>query len=228
MSAGSHIHGIIDPPIFKVGEYAKKDWKTSDDSVYSRLAYHVSNDADKEIIQDFMNMYYYLMIRYSKACFKKHEDWQKQKFNYSLANELDCHQKLLSIQRQMSAFRKQFKTAMQTPAFYTPNKIMELLNFIKTEIKTLANTIYQPVSYISQHIMVLIEKHKCEPARMHSSKVNYEVFNVLAKIEADHRPKTPIQSFDHLPSHNPGIQMIPRMEAPKMIMVSFKGGNARF
>ena len=57
MSAGSHIHGIIDPPIFKVGEYAKKDWKTSDDSVYSRLAYHVSNDADKEIIQDFMNMY---------------------------------------------------------------------------------------------------------------------------------------------------------------------------
>jgi hypothetical protein len=213
---------IISKPIFKIGEYAKKDWKTSDDSVFSRLTNYIDNEADKEVIQEFMNIYYYLIIRYSKACFKKHDNWQKQKFNYSLANELDCHHKLLCIQRQMSVFRRDFKSVFQKPVFYTPIKIAELLTFIKTEIKTLANVIYKPVSYISPHIIELIDKHKSEPARIYSSKINYEVYNAIMKKDTEPQTNTPTQTTEQ-----PSLFSF-AMEPAKMIVMTFKGGNARF
>lgn len=112
--------------VVKAKELSTNKWTNLDDAVYNNLAELMSND-DKERIADLLNIFYYLIICYSKTCFKKDANWESnyrefthyisQKkykigntFDYALANDLNSHTLLLKMQKQLYAYRKQYLT----------------------------------------------------------------------------------------------------------------------
>ena len=77
-----------------------------DDSIYDALSSKVNID-DKNKIADFLDLFYYFIICYSKMCFKKHALWESKyvyfthyktkkayiignTFNYQLANDTNA------------------------------------------------------------------------------------------------------------------------------------------
>lgn len=164
---------------FKTKDFAHTDWKLCDDTVFDKLNNYI-NDENKQRLSDFLNMYYYFMICYSRSCFKKNKDWHKLNFNYQMANDLESHAQLLTIQRNMHKYRKLYSTTLtKFKPFWTDAIIAELLEFINNSLKTLANIISQPVSFINIGIQQLIEKYKTIPEKQMSRKFNYDVFATL-------------------------------------------------
>lgn len=184
---------------FKTKDFANTNWKLCDDSVYNRLYYHI-NDENKERLYDFLNMYYYFMSCYSRTCFKKRNDYRKLNFNYQLANDLEAQTALLTIQRTMHEYRGLYaETIEQLKPFWNNAIIAEIMEFINDSLRTMANIISQPVSYIIIEIRQLINKYKTIPDKIKSKKINYDVYSTLNL------------SLDE--------------SSPNMITISFKGGN---
>ncbi len=121
--------GVSGGGIEKIKTYSSNKWTTLDDSIYDNLAELVCTE-DKEKIADLLNIFYYFIICYSKTCFKKDANWNKDykvfthyknkkkysignTFDYDLANDLNSHSILLNMQKQLYAYRKEFSTIKQ-------------------------------------------------------------------------------------------------------------------
>lgn len=155
-------------------------WTKLDDTIYNNLAELVS-DEDKEKIADLLNIFYYLIICYSKMCFKKNADWNKEykvfthyknkkkctmgnTFDYDLANDLDSHTILLNIQKQLYAYRKQYYEIKHK---HNPdnNKNESICKYINTKYFTddkkreiidfINESLYDIVKYISPPVKLI-------------------------------------------------------------------------
>ena len=141
-------------------------------------------------IKDFLQLFYYFIVCYSKACFKKNADWKHTKslmkgfFNYTLANSTNTHTKLLKIQSDLNGYRNKYKDSLKNGIpFWTIDNICKFIHFTEFNIKLICNEIHVPVITISPNILELIKKYKeiyPTPVKK-SSLINYEVFQKLQK-----------------------------------------------
>jgi hypothetical protein len=124
-----------------------KRWVPLDDEIFDKLSVLLSNEL-KIKISDFLNLFYYFIICYSKTCFKKNANWYNKRklsnqgilFNYDIANENDCHAKLLAIQSKMYIFRKEYQSKLnRKETYFTENKINEIKDFITPTEKKIEN-----------------------------------------------------------------------------------------
>jgi hypothetical protein len=177
-------------------EYSNSKWKHSNDDIFNNLAEHMSCDIDKLLIADFLNLFYYFIIYYSKTCFKKNALWTHKKyikredilFRYELANELDSHAKLLHIQKTMNDYRKEYTDVISKKKIYfTESKKDDLIIFIKESIAYLCTDIYDPIVFASEDIKIkiyryrdnAIEQQKKKKKTQLSPKLNYEIIDKL-------------------------------------------------
>ena len=172
--------------------YRTSKWKQSDDSVFNILGAKVDSDYQVRIA-DFLNLFYYFIICYSKTCFKRNAKWTKYKknlqnglFSYDIANSNNSHKQILDIQSIMYRYRDQF--SKKGDLFFTDDKIKEIKQFIDESLDLLCNDIQEPVQLISSDVIEKIKKYKGEKQeRDHkhpkkSTKLNYDV---IAKLIAD-------------------------------------------
>lgn len=177
--------------------FSTNNWVRANDEVFNKLE-EIVDEKHKVIITDFLNLFYYFIVCYSKKCFKKHANWrssrykstfksltqEEHKFNYELANDNDTHVKLLEIQRRMYHYRKEFKQAAEHSKIYlTSDKQRELITFIQESIDLICTDIQEPVIFISFDIKTKIIKYsadlKTRQKQKKSTKLNYAVLEAL-------------------------------------------------
>lgn len=180
---------------------SSKKWKSPNDDVFNKLGEIVSED-EQEKIADFLNLFYYFIICYSKKCFKKNGLWQTSKwkangicktlsrediqFDYDLANENDSHSKILEIQRRMNAYRQEYKYAKDHDKLYLNDdndKKREILLFIDESLEMICTDIQEPVIMTSYDIKAKVAKYTNEIKQRKkykkSPKLNYAVLEAL-------------------------------------------------
>lgn len=163
--------------------FTKKKWKLPKDEIFNKLAELIPEQQIK--IADFLNMFYYFIICYSKTCFKKYGVWNPPRwqyrincqnianctlFRYDLANRTESHQQLLEIQTRMYQYRQEYDTVRygknhenyltyRASDYFTDAKKTELLQFIDECIEKICTDIKDPVVLISQDIKDKLDKY---------------------------------------------------------------------
>jgi len=189
-------NGIIKVKTKTIKEYSKNRWIENNDTVYNELSIKV-NDEDKKKITDFLNMFYYFIICYSKACFKKNANWNIRyessihyktqrpyrignTFDYSTSNELHSNQILLSIQHKITFYRKEYLTFINKSIYLNALKITEMMVFINESIYQLCTTIAEPLKVLSTDIQLKINNYKnVKQQQIISKKINYEALQLF-------------------------------------------------
>jgi hypothetical protein len=201
MSARKEIRSLTYSNLIIETEYSNSKWKPTNDDVFNKLG-ELFNEEEQIKIADFLNLFYYFIICYSKKCFKKYGIWQSSKiqmhrtnkyrllsheeirFNYQLANENNSHGKLLAIQKQMHHYRQEYKNAIDNDkVYYTEEKIGEIMSFINESLHIICNCIQEPVLFtcydIKQKIAKYNETFNIRKKHKKSHKVNYAVLEAL-------------------------------------------------
>jgi len=197
MSARKDIRALTYSALAIQTEFSSNKWKPNNDDVFNKLGEMVQ-EHEQELIADFLNLFYYFIICYSKKCFKKHGLWQSFtttkslshkiiKFNYELANENDTHGKLLEIQQRMNQYRQEYKNNLENYSlYYTNDKKREMVLFIEESLNLICTDIQEPVILTSYDIKAKIDKYTTDirekQKRKKSSKLNYAV---LATLDLD-------------------------------------------
>jgi hypothetical protein len=194
MTAKKDIRSLTYSALAIQTEFSCNKWKPNNDEVFNKLGEMVQ-EQEQILIADFLNLFYYFIICYSKKCFKKHGLWQSSrtnkllshkiiKFNYELANENDTHGKLLEIQQRMNQFRQEYKNAVDNCKLYhTNDKKREMVLFIEESINLICTDIQEPVILTSYDIKAKIAKYTKDSSekqkRKKSTKLNYAVLDTL-------------------------------------------------
>lgn len=177
-----------------------RKWKHPKDEVFDRLGALFEQEPHKQVmVSDFLNLFYYFIICYSKTCFKKECNWGTGRwhphsrqlsteiiFHYQVANELESHQQLLEIQSKMYQYRQEYELAINQCHndikrviynYFTDAKNTEIMQFIDEGLEKLCSDIQEPVMVISDDIKKKIAKYKKiidERKKMQKSdKINY-------------------------------------------------------
>jgi len=194
MTARKDIRSLTYSALAIQTEFSSNKWKPNNDEVFNKLG-ELVQEQEQALIADFLNLFYYFIICYSKKCFKKYGLWQSSrtnkllshkiiKFNYELANENDTHGKLLEIQRCMNQYRQEYKTAVDNcKLYYTNDKKREMVLFIEESINLICTDIQEPVILTSYDIKAKIDKYTKDLSekqkRKKSLKLNYAVLDTL-------------------------------------------------
>ena len=197
MSARKDIRSLTYCALAIQTEFSSNKWKPNNDDVFNKLG-EIVQEQEQELIADFLNLFYYFIICYSKKCFKKYGLWQSFKttkslshkiikFNYELANENDTHGKLLEIQQRMNQYRQEYKNNLDNYSlYYTNDKKREMVLFIEESLNLICTDIQEPVILTSYDIKAKIDKYTTDirekQKRKKSSKLNYAV---LATLDLD-------------------------------------------
>lgn len=164
--------------------YSTNKWGKTNDNIFNELGKLVNNDT-KIKIADFLNLFYYFIICYSKTCFKKHANWNSQYktkyrlaigkvFNYEIANRNNSHKKLLEIQTKMHFYRIEFKNlSYPISKYFNEDKQTEILKFINNGLWEICNVIAEPVLLLSADIKQKLAKYKEDENPKKSTKINY-------------------------------------------------------
>ena len=173
-------------------EFSSNKWMPPNDDVFNKLAEMLS-EKEQEMISDFLNLFYYFIVCYSKKCFKKNGIWQHSrhklsqeaiKFNYELANENESHNKILDIQRRMYKYRQEFKYAIDNKkAYFIDDKTREIELFIRESLDIICSDIQEPVIFTSYDIKTKVAKYttnlKERNKHKKSQNLNYTVLEAL-------------------------------------------------
>lgn len=178
-------------------EYSSNKWKPNNDDVFNKLG-ELVKEQEQNKLADFLNLFYYFIICYSKKCFKKNGLWQSArtnkilshnviKFNYELANENDAHGKILKIQKSMNQYRQEYITALDNcTLYYTNDKKREMILFIEESINLICTDIQEPVIFTSYDIKIKIAKYTTDLLETQkrkktkkSLKLNYAILDTL-------------------------------------------------
>ena len=207
MSARKDIRSLTYPELAIESEFSNRKWKHPNDDVFNKLAELMQDTKagttpECEKIADFLNLFYYFIICYSKKCFKKHGIWNPSRykfhfqgknkpfsqelirFNYELANENDSQSKLLDIQRRMNKYRQEFKSAVDIgKSYFTDDKKTELKLFIEESLEIICTDIQEPVVMTSYDIKEKIAKYtedlKQRKKFKKSPKLNYAALEAI-------------------------------------------------
>ena len=79
MSAKTEIRSLTYSELATQPEFSNNKWKPNNDDVFNKLGEMVK-EKEKELISDFLNLFYYFIICYSKKCFKKNGLWQSSRY----------------------------------------------------------------------------------------------------------------------------------------------------
>jgi len=170
-------------------------WIYPDDTVFNDLAEHV-NEEDKLKISEFLNLYYYFIICYSKTCYKRTANWHdnyryyisngkrykhfNSSFNYDLSNETQSHKVILKIQSDMIKLRKMYDIDdILRCKFWYSTMITFIMEFVNQSLYDLCNVISDPVRLVCNDIKTKMEKYKTLKPYKKSNK--YDI-NALIKV----------------------------------------------
>lgn len=179
---------------------AKKLNLYHDDTFFEIIKKYLTPTQQK-ISQDFLDIFYYLIVCYSKVCFKRYANWRhhnsqwKQSnktpfktqsiFDYELANETRSHELLLSIQYKMFKYRKTFATNRESLSeLITPEFIVEYNIFTKDSLTKFADIIIKPVRIVRANILELLEKYSEIPkeGEQPNKKSRYINYDALQRV----------------------------------------------
>lgn len=174
------------------------NWRHDDHDDRIFVEFQKRMPLDKQyLVNDFMHVFYYLIVCYTKHKFKRHANWSNHNsqikknniahisFNFELADELNSHKQLLNIQANIYKYRKDYREVELTPEiFFTPDKLIEFEQFVTKGLYKFATEIICPIRFASYDIIALISKYKEEPFKKEihtppSSKINYEALKEI-------------------------------------------------
>jgi len=195
MAARQEIRSLTYSELTIQSEFSSKKWKHLNEEVFNKLGDMIKEEK-QDMIADFLNLFYYYIICYSKKCFKKHGVWQTSRyklpheelqFNYELANEYDSHSKLLEIQKRMHKYRQEYKYAEDNGKLYlNDDKKREIILFIEESLAIICTYVQEPVIFTSYDIKSKIAKYsndirdmKERKKKTKSPKLNYAVLEAL-------------------------------------------------
>jgi len=98
--------------------------RTPNDEIFIKLSETIQTEKEQKAISDFLTLFYYFIVCYSKRCFRKNAQWypsnykisssETQSFRYELANENKSHSKILNIQKRMYHYRQEYKNTIHS------------------------------------------------------------------------------------------------------------------
>jgi len=158
------------------------------DIVFMKFKTYIPDNND--IIDDFLHIFYYLIVCYSKRCFRYNGNWKSHhklfqlnipvNFDYELSNKTSTHSKLLYIQKQMFKYRLEYEafSNISEKLLFTPAYCSKFITFINDSLILFVNEIIKPIKHISPTIMHLILKYNNLETIQNTSKksmlINYD------------------------------------------------------
>jgi len=152
------------------------------------------DEEQKTLMNDFLKIYYYFIVCYSKNCYKKYARWQskynkKYIFVYSTLDNSMAQKQILEIQTKIINYRKEYKQTDEKQ-YFNQDKIKEILTFAKNSINLCCTDIREPVKFISTEINALLQFYKQkidnekeenhqDKKQKKSQKLNYAVLEEL-------------------------------------------------
>lgn len=176
----------------ELDEYEKVKIK-HDNSIFEDLKYKL-NESQREELEDFLDIFYYLIVNYSKNCYKYWSRWQKNKktwnknfipnFDYEGANLNNSHKDLLEIQKQMFTYRNQYRQKTNPKEeIFTTEFINNITTFINESLHIFYTSVINPLNYINPNILTKLKHYNSiyikKPKK--SNKINYDVLENLIK-----------------------------------------------
>ncbi len=143
-------------------------------------------------VDDFKDIFYYLIINYSKSCYKYGSNWKQKKktwnkkfipnFDFEGANFTTSHDDLLEIQKQMITYRNNYnKFLAPKNNMFTKEFVTTFVNFINESLHIFYISVITPIKYINPNIMEKLKYHNNiyikKPKK--SNKINYEKLQEL-------------------------------------------------
>ena len=143
-------------------------------------------DQIKTKLDDFLRLYHWIIVIYSRWCFKRNSEWNytwehKQCFEYGIANETKSHTMLLEIQSHLIKYKNAYLGCVNTDKYIKENKD-NILEFVNQSIIKIITIIVKPVLIISYEIKEIIKKYESRippPPPKKSKYLNYEVLKTL-------------------------------------------------
>lgn len=174
--------------------------RTPDDSVFNNLIERVGEDNKIKIV-DFLNLFYYFIVCYSRFWLRRHANWDAKwvkihggSFNYALASELQSKDMLLRIQEQLNVYRKNYNNtkkacrndiALARTKYLTEERVAEMMDFFTESLYDMVNCISKPVIFVSTDIKANLYKYKDIKSKTRatipgkSSKINYAALQAI-------------------------------------------------
>jgi hypothetical protein len=163
-----------------------------DDTVFYEMMHHMDN-AQKTKTDDFLNIFYYLIVCYSKSCFKRKANWRNHDsrwhvnvpsvFDYDMANDTQSHGTLLDIQKRMFRYRAEYLFFKEHKTqYFTKELIDEFITFVDDSLKKFDNVIIKPIRLLSPVIAELLKKYcgvggEFSTTVKKSKLINYDALN---------------------------------------------------
>lgn len=164
-----------------------------DNSFFEHIKYKLSPFQIQQV-DDFKNIFYYLIINYSKNCYKygsnwisKSKTWNKKfipNFDFEGANCTSSHDDLLRIQKQMFKYRNDYKKLPEPKnIIFTKEFVDTFVNFVNESLHIFYTSVINPLNYVNPKIMEKLKHYNniYNQVPKKSNKINYNVLEELIK-----------------------------------------------
>ncbi len=148
---------------------------------------HFNEQTDKEINEDLLTIFNYVIVMYSRNVFNYHGNWKKIEkiydFDFDYINEEGVAKDLLNIQREYRRYARLFDNSKIKNIKINLNDIESYRKFINQSIKLMITKIITPMNGKYNSITHLIKKYEHlhnEPKKhVRSNKLNYDALEKM-------------------------------------------------
>ena len=151
------------------------------------ISIYFNSQFDKELNEDLLNIFNYVIVMYSRNVFNYHGNWTRieriYKFDFDYINENGVANDLLHMQREYRRYARLFDIIKTKDKKIDPLDIESYRRFINESIKNMITKIIVPMNGRYGHVGDLIKKYdylKNEPKKpIRSNRLNYDALEKM-------------------------------------------------
>ena len=163
-------------------------------TILTNINNYFEDNSDKEINEDLLKIFNYVIVTYSRNIFRYNGNWKKVEriydFDYDYIHENDVSRDLLHMQKEYRRYAKLFdnskinsKINSKNNSKITERDVESYRQFINDSIKIMITKIVIPMNEKYGCVRHLIKKYeylKIEPKKpIRSNKLNYDAIEQL-------------------------------------------------
>jgi hypothetical protein len=155
--------------------------------ILKNISIHFNKQFDKELNEDLLTMFNYVIVMYSRNVFNYYANWKKieriYKFDFDYINEHGVAKDLLHMQSEYRRYGRLFDNTKMKNNKINPLDVENYKKFINDSIKIMITKIIVPMNGKYNSIINLIKKYdylKYEPKKqIRSNKLNYDAIEKM-------------------------------------------------